>query len=515
MKRLLVAIFGVTLICPAARAATCAALSRLALLHGTIDKAELVTNGTFPQEEKTPITGLPAFCRVIAVLKPTPDSNIRIEVWMPASGWNGDYEGTGNGGYGGSIVYSELAIGLQRNFATANTDMGTAPPPGQHELLDHPEKWQDWGSRSTHEMTVAAKEIIQAYYGRTPEHSYFLGCSTGGQQGLVEAQRFPDDYDGIVAGAPANNRTHLHMSFIWDLAATDASPESDIPASKLSLITNAVLNSCSAEKTVASDRFLANPAGCNWDPQALLCKSSDTSNCLTPPQVETARKLYDGPRNPVTQLSIYPGLPRGSESNWPFLLTPPGEIPRFDSLFHWTFGANWNWRTFDFDHDVATVNNKLASIVNATDPNLQTFKAHGHKLIVYHGWADVVVPSLESINYYRSVEDAQAKEAAIHHRSKLAETERFYRLFMVPGMGHCGDGPGLNVIHPLDSIELWVEKGIAPKSIVAHRVENHETEMSRPVCPYPQPAHYNGVGDTNDAASFSCAPSETNGNVAD
>ena len=508
MNRLLGVVVSAMLISPVVHAAICEDLSRLSLAHATIEEVDLTPAGTFTRIGTDPIPGLPAFCRVIAVLKPTPNSKIRIEVWMPASGWNGKYEGTGNGGYAGSIQYSALAVGLRQGFATANTDMGTSLSAQQHPLADYPENWRDWGSRSTHEMTVAAKEIVRAYYGRKPDFSYFVGCSTGGQQGLVEAQRFPDDYDGIVAGAPANNRTRLHMSFIWDLAAADENAESQIPASKLPLITNAVLNACAAEKTVASDRFLANPPACDWNPQALLCKTADTSYCLTAKQVETVRKLYDGPSNPVTHQSIYPGLPRGSESSWPFHLTPPGGIPRFDLLFHWTFGANWNWRTFDFNHDVDTVDAKLASMVNATDPDLQLFKAHGHKLIVYHGWADVVVPPLESINYYRSVEDAQAREAARHHRTELAETEQFYRLFMVPGMDHCGGGPGLNAIDPIESIELWVEMGIAPESIVAKRVENDLTEIARPVCPYPQAARYNGTGDTDDDASFSCASSE-------
>lgn len=293
------------------------------------------------------------------------------------------------------------------------------------------------------------------------------------------------------------------MDFIWNFAAAEDKPESYIPPSKLALISNAVLNACVAQKAVASDKFLSNPPACQWDPKELLCKAADAPDCLTAEQAETARKFYGGPKNPITHAAIYPGLTRGSEFDWN-ALTPPGGHPIFDSQFKWTFGATWNWRTFDFNRDVKTVDDTLASMVNATSPDLQTFKAHGHKLIVYHGWADVIVPSLESINYYQSVESAQAEEAARHHRSKTEETQGFYRLFMVPGMAHCAGGPGLNGIDAFESLELWVERGIAPEKIIAKRADKGVTQMTRPVCPYPQAARYNGDGDPNDAASFSC-----------
>jgi feruloyl esterase len=491
-------------------AASCGSLAALSLPHGKITLAISEPAGPLTGLTPEPIENLPAFCRVAATLTPTSDSNIRIEIWMPAAGWNGKFQGTGNGGYAGSIMYQNLAGPLRLGYVVANTDMGTSTAPGQNadSLVGHPEIWRDWGSRSTHEMTVAAKLIVLAFYGKDPAFSYFVGCSTGGQQALVEAQRFPDDYDGIAAGGPANNRTHLHMDFIWDYAAAEEKPESYIPPAKLPLLSNAVLNACVAQKAVASDKFLSNPTACHWDPQALLCKSADAPDCLTAEQVIAAKKLYDGPRNPETLASVYPGLTRGSEFDWNQLLPQPG-APILDSLFKWTFGVNWNWRTFDFNRDVATVDATLASMVNATDPDLHIFKAHGHKLILYHGWADVIVPSLESINYYRTVEDAQAKVAAIDRRSNLEETQSFFRLFMVPGMAHCAGGPGLNGIDLVKPLELWVEKGIPPDKIVAGRYEKGTTQITRPVCPYPQAARYNGNGDTNDAGNFSCSePSE-------
>lgn len=506
MKSLLVfALFNIVL-CSRAVASGCESLAGLPMADGKITLAIDVAAGNLKGLTPEPIDDLPAFCRVTATLMPSSDSNIRIEVWMPTAGWNGKYEGTGNGGYAGSIGYQGLAEGLRGGYAVANTDMGTSRVSGQDAdvLIGHPERWRDWGSRSTHEMTVAAKQIVQAFYGKGPVLSYFVGCSTGGQQGLVEAQRFPDDYDGIIAGGPANNRTRLHMDFIWNFAAAKDKPESYIPASKLQIISNAVLSACGAQKAVASDRFLSNPPACQWDPQAILCKSADGPDCLTTEQVTTARKLYDGPRNPVTHALIYPGLTRGSEFDWNSLVPPSGE-PIFGALFKWTFGATWSWRTFDFNHDVKTVDDTLASMVNATSSDLQTFKAHGHKLIVFHGWADVIVPSLESIAFYRSVEDSQAEEAVSHHRSKAEETQEFYRLFMVPGMAHCAGGPGLNTVDAFEPLQLWVEKGIAPEILLAKRVEKGETQMTRPVCPYPQEARYNSTGDSNDAANFSCS----------
>jgi feruloyl esterase len=506
MKRpVLLLFFGLSL-CASVSATTCKDLAGLTLANGKITGAYLESGEAVGVSGSAPMHNLPSFCRVAATLMPSGDSNIRIEVWMPASGWNGKYEGTGNGGYAGSIQYPDLAAGLRRGYAVANTDMGTSPSTMEDgdALVGHPEKWRDWGSRSTHEMTVAAKQIIRAYYGKEPELSYFVGCSTGGQQGLVEAQRFPDDYDGILAGAPANNRTRLHMGFLWDFTAARRNPESFIPASKLPLISEAVLNTCTAQKAAASDRFLSNPIDCQWNPQALLCKAGDSPGCLTQEQIETVRDLYGGPVNPVTHKPIYPGLLRGSEFDWSYLM-PPSREPRFDSLFKWTFGATWDWRTFDFNRDVAAVDARMAPMLNATDPDLHAFKARGHKLIVYHGWADVVVPSLESINYYVAVENAQTTEAASRHRGTLEDTQEFYRLFMVPGMAHCSGGTGLNSVDAFGSLELWVERGVAPEKIVAKRIEKGVTQMARPICPYPETVRYNGTGDSNDAANFSCS----------
>ena len=506
MRAALVFLFVNALMCFPVSASTCADLTGLALPRGTITAAKLAPPGTFVAAGTKTIDNVPAFCRVEATLTPSPDSAIRVEVWMPVSGWNGKYEGTGNGGFAGGIAYGSLADGLRHGYAVANTDMGMASifKEDADAFIGHPERWTDWGWRATHEMTVAAKQIVSAFYGREPQHSYFVGCSTGGQQALMEAQRFPDDYDGIVAGAPAHNRTRLHMEVFSTYGTANLSPANLIPKAKLAVIADAVLKACPKAKATLADSFLSYPDDCHWDPEALLCKGGDEPGCLTAAQVATAKSFYDGPRNPVTNAQIYPGLPRGSEDAWDGL-TPKSSRPPYDSLFKWVFGPDWDWRTFDFNRDVATVDAQLAATLNATNADLGTFKAHGHKLILFHGWADWLVPPAESINYYRSVLDAQTSAAESHHQGKDREAQTFFRLFMVPGMAHCAGGPGLNGLDALPSLELWAEKGVAPEEMVAERTEKGATVMARPVCPYPQVGRYKGTGNVNSAESFSCA----------
>lgn len=484
----------------------CEKLTRLSLLNGKVTMAVLVSTGEHTAPALSSIEGLPRFCRVAATLTPSADSRIRIEVWMPASGWNGRFEGTGNGGYAGSISYNALAEGLKAGYATANTDMGTSPSTMENgdPLIGHPERWTDWGWRATHVMTEAAQQIVRAYFGRPAKYSYFVGCSTGGEQALMEAQRFPDDYTGIIAGAPANNRTHLHMDILWNSAAEMSDLSGYIPKAKLPLITRAALDACAKERAVPSDPFFSHdPSSCHWNPQKLLCKSGDGPKCLTADQVATVRKLYNGPVDPTTGRQIYPGIPRGSEFGWTALTPADGEPP-FDSLFKWVFGPQWNWRSFDYGHDVVIVDDRLAAALNATNPDLGAFEAHGHKLIVYHGLADWLVAPEESINYFRSVASYQATNGTPHHPNQFRETNQFYRLFLVPGMSHCSGGPGLNTINPLPSLVLWVEKGIAPERIVAKRVESGVTEMTRPVCVYPREVRYLGHGDTTTSTSFAC-----------
>src|SRR5262245_53527397 len=310
----------VSSIAPAA--ATCNRESLAALAGLPIETAASFPGGTFtePLPNGKEHKDLQSFCRVTATLKPSQASNVKIEVWMPDSSWNKKFLGTGNGGYAGAIDYLALAEGVRRGYAVANTDMGTSPPPetdaytwlSGSALVGQPEKWNDFGYRSTHVMTVAAKRIVKAFYGNDAARSYFVGCSTGGQQALVEAQRFPDDYDGIVAGAPGNNRTHLLTAFVWSYRATRYEPDSFLPHSKLMMLNKSVVSACGTQAgALQGDGFLADPRQCQYDPMQLLCTGTDTTACLTAAQVAAARSLYAGPRNPGTNSLIYPGWPRG------------------------------------------------------------------------------------------------------------------------------------------------------------------------------------------------------------
>jgi feruloyl esterase len=491
--------------------ASCEGLAALQLPNTTITKAEVVTTGKFVPPNEKALTRLPAFCRVTATLRPSADSDIRVEIWMPQAGWNERFEGTGNGGFAGSINYGTLAEGLRGGYAVANTDMGMAKPVGATAsiFINRPERWIDWGYRATHEMTVVAKQIVRAYYGRDAKYSYFTGCSTGGEQALMESQRYPDDYDGIVGGAAANNRTGVHVSVLWNFAANEKTPASYLHPAARTALSQAVTNACDTLDGV-KDGVIADPTKCQFDPAVLQCKEANQTGCLTPAQVQTAKEIYAGPVNPRTGESLYPGLPRGSEFGWDGLdhIPGPAAIPPYAPIFQWVFGADWNWRQFDFDHQDTVFTQKLAGMVNATSPDIDTFRAHGHKLLIYHGWADWLVAPGESINYYNAVV-ARAKAAPATGQA-IDPIDQSVRLFMVPGMSHCGGGPGATHFDALGPMVDWVEHGVAPDKIIASTLAPADVgglapNPKRPLCPYPSTAQYQGTGDTNDASSFVCS----------
>jgi feruloyl esterase len=491
-----------------AAGATCESLASLAIPFANISVAQSVPAGTFTPPVGPAIAGLPSFCRVALTIKPTADSNINIEVWMPTASWNNRYEGTGGGGYTGAITYASLATGIQQGFAVANTDMGTIPATvlDGTALVGHPERWLDFGSRSTHEMTVAAKMLIAAYYGQSAGHSYFVGCSTGGHQALEEAQVFPDDYDGILGGAPGHNRTHLHTAFVWDYAVPHKTAGAFIPASKLAVLNSAVLAACvGRDGGLATDTFLTDPRDCSFDPAALLCTAGDAPNCLTAQQLDTARKFYDGPRNSRTGARIYPGWSLGTETGWAFLEDPAllglPAAPAFEGITTWALGLHYNPLTVDFDQDMATVDAVLAPTVNFMSTDLNRFNQHGGKLLLYHGFADAIVSTQDTINYYTRLMNEQGLT--------LAQEQTYARLFLVPGMGHCSGGPGPNTFDALMPLVQWVEQGVAPSQIVATKFVNDDStqgvQMTRPLCAYPQEARYSGSGNPNAASSFACA----------
>ena len=491
-----------------AMAATCESLTSLTLPDTTITMAQSVPAGGFTLpggngQANAAFQYLPAFCRVTATLKPSSDSDIRIEVWLPASNWNGKFQGVGNGGWAGSISYGALAQALRRGYASSSTDTGHQGDVSSASFaLGHLEKVVDYAYRSEHEMTVKAKAIIQAFYGDVPQYSYWNGCSGGGKQGLAEAQRYPADYDGIISGASAYDMVPLHAGWIRIAQVVHKSEESYIPPEKYSLIHNAVLAACDALDGV-KDGLLEDPTRCHFDPQVLACKSGDTSTCLTAGQAEAAKQIYSPTVNPRTKKELLPALLPGSEVAWGVLAGPlAGGAPatRESSVADNTFkyvifkDPKWDFRTLNFDKDIEYAEKVDNGLNKANDPNLKAFFGRKGKLIMYHGWSDQVVPPQHSIHYYDSVEKTAGAQAADS-----------IRLFMVPGMTHCGGGPGPNTFDSISAIEQWVEKGKAPEQMIASHSADGKVDRTRPVCAYPQVAKYKGSGSIDDAMNFACA----------
>jgi feruloyl esterase len=485
----------------------------LALPDTTITAAQSVAAGTYTAPDGEVFTNLPAFCRIAATLTPTSDSNIKTEVWMPYTGWNGRYLGTGNGNIAGVIVYGSLAFFLPLNYAVANTDMGTSPaatdPLGGRVLTGHPEKQIDYATRSTNLMTVRSKQIIKAFYGEPPKYSYFFGCSTGGDQGLHEALQFPGDYDGIVASAPTMNSTHLTAGHVWNYAAFNSSPV-NITAAQATAITAAIVKKCAGKDGgLSSDNFLTDPRDCHWDPAALQCRggAADAATCLTVPQVAAMRKFYEGPINPRTGERILAGRVRGSESNsgYPAFIATSPTTSGFST--YWVFGNDFDWLTFDFDHNMDTLDEERAARLNANTADLEEFKSHGGKLILTHGFADPRVPPLNTVAYYERLITSQTRDGRHDEGVRtegLHRTQEFARVFLLPGVGQCSGGAGPDTFNPIGPLVQWVEHGIAPEQIIASNVAGGVTAFTRPLCPYPALPRYTGVGDTTKASSFVC-----------
>jgi feruloyl esterase len=541
-----------------AQATPCTNLQSLQLKDTMITSAVDNTSGVFVVPGSNPpttISGLPAFCRVTASLIPTSDSNIRIEVWLPESGWNGRFLGTGGGGFQGTITYSSLASGIRAGFAATNSDLGTGssgcnplycgqdgvtnplatafgnPGVPSAGLFGHPERIEDFGFRAIHLMTVRGKAIANAFYGQNAQKAYFAGCSTGGQNALMEAQRFPQDYDGILAGAAAFNRTHLHMAGLGAWQNTHASPGRLIQPGQMTLINQAVIAQCVGRDGGAStDQFLTDPRDCRFDPKALLCTGGKVPPaCLTAEQVTTMRNYYAGTIDPVNGDVILPGSERGNETDNVTALglafSEQLPEPAFDGLFYWVFGPSFgfpaspvNFANFDFHRDIDKVDDRLAAVLNANSTDLGEFREHGGKLIMYHGWADPLIPSQTSINYFNALvgddsHDHGFQQASFggDHNQGLRRTQSYARLFMVPGMYHCSGGPGPNTFDALTPLVTWVETGVAPETIVAAKFVNDTPpaiQMTRPLCVFPKVAKYNGSGSTSIAANFTCVTDE-------
>jgi feruloyl esterase len=484
------------------RAADCDRLAQTKRQGTTIVSVEHVAAGQLKDLPAIPSTQtalLPSFCRVVATLKPSVDSNIKIEVWLPVDTWNGRLQSVGNGGLAGSIVYPGLANALKDGYAAASTDTGhTGTPVSGEWALNHPEKIIDFGHRAVHEMTLTAKALIKNYYGRAQHHAYWNGCSEGGNQGLHEAQRYPLDYDGIVAGAPANYMTHLQAGGMWISHAIHMDPSSFIAASKLPAINQAVLDACD-EIDGLKDGIVDDPRACAVDLARLKCSGGETDQCLTVAQLNGLAKLYAGAKNPHTAEQIFPGYMQGSELEWSAWIvgadTPPKNRQHLiaDNLFKYMVFNNvaWDWKTFDFAKDVAHADQQVG-VVNSINPDLLPFKKRGGKLLQYHGWYDPAISPLNSINYFSSVQQ------------KIGSTKDFYRLFMLPGVAHCGGGPGASDFDRMQTIVQWVEEGKAPDRLVASRSGSNGTTRTRLLCPHPLIARYQGKGNSDDAANFTC-----------
>ncbi|HUE43282.1 MAG TPA: tannase/feruloyl esterase family alpha/beta hydrolase [Candidatus Sulfotelmatobacter sp.] len=514
-----------------AQAANCEKVAKLALPNATVTSAEVVAAGAFrPNSSVTPwmaqaeslYKSLPPFCRVRVESHPSSDSDIKIEVWLPLQGWNGKLQGRGNGGFAGEIDDFTLALAVHEGYATVATDTGhAASGTDARWALGHPEKVTDFGYRAIHEMTQDAKLVVKQFYGKHPlQHAYFASCSNGGRQALMEAQRFPGDYDGIIAGAPANYWTHLVTSAIWQMQATMMDSASYIPPAKLPAIAKAVDAACDAQDGT-SDGIVDEPRKCHFDPAAILCKAEDSKECLTSAQVTALKKIYAGPSD-ASGTQIYPGLLPGAEDGsggWGLWITGSEPGKSLMQAFGTGFFSNmvfekpdWNFRDANISDIVKAADVKLAKTLNATDPNLSAFKARGGKLILYHGWNDPAISAVNTVNYYQRVVGAMGQDGF----------DSFARVYMVPGMQHCEggvgpdsfgeNGPWPTLTDPHQSLQLsieqWLEKGTAPKEIVATKfsgpLSSGQAQMTRTLCAYPKVAKYKGNGDENDASNFVC-----------
>jgi feruloyl esterase len=518
----------------------CEALKEIKLDHATVVSAVMQEPAPLKQPPgmpfKVPDVTVPRHCEVSGVARPTSDSEIDFALWLPPpDAWNGKYMQRGNGGWAGSIQPVVLVAPLTRGYAVSATDDGhesTGIMPDAQWAIGHPEKLIDFGYRSLHETAILSKTILAAYYGKAAGQAYFSGCSDGGREALMEAERYPEDFQGIIAGAPANHWTHHFTGFVWNEIALNGKPESKITVEQLPAIQKAALAACDALDGV-KDGLIEDPRTCHFDPSVLLCHGAAGADCLTQPQVEALRKIYAGPKNPRTGEQIYPGYEPGTEAEpgaWAIWILGPSAQSLFGNSF---FGqavhedAHWDWRAMDFDRDVHLADEKTGAILNSYNPDLRSFRDHGGKLIQYHGWGDAAIAPRDSISFYEDVQ-AFLGQYPDPRSTNPTDIQGFYRLFMVPGMQHCTGGPGATSfgnddIAALKSIpddadhdillalDRWVTQGVAPERIIATgrigvdaKSGSDGVRLTRPLCAYPAVARYKGQGDTNAAENFEC-----------
>jgi hypothetical protein len=506
----------VALFAPLLHAENCDAMKDLKLADTTITSAERVSGKLDAPGLDHPLQDLPPFCRVTGIIRPTADSVIRFEAWLPESDWNQRFLGVGNGGFAGTIGYQNLAGNLKRGFATAGSDAGHQ---GQAEdatwAYEHPEKIKDFGWRAVHLTTERSKQIVAAYYGKPISKAYFDSCSDGGREALMEAQRFPQDYDGILAGAPANDWTHLNSSAVNTLQVTIGDPRAYISSLKLPAVQKAALAACD-ELDGVKDGIISNPEKCHFDPEVLLCKEEDSLECLTKPQLNSLRKYYTGGTDSAGK-QIFPGYTMGDEAGaWPAWIVGQGPGAAAGPVYVQNYfrymvtgDTKWNLLTANVDKSVAEAVSKTSADLDSTNPDLSAFAARGGKLILYHGWNDPAISPWNTVAYYHSVQKSMGSGKAAG----------FMQLYMAPGVEHCVGGPGPSAFGQLgiptasgpkygvfDALVGWVEEGTPAETVIATKYDaDHKAVMTRPLCPYPQIAKYKGTGDTKDAASFTCA----------
>jgi feruloyl esterase len=486
----------------AAASSTCEGLASLGLPDGKITSASLVAAGQFtPPAGGMPMMGGPAvfknapsFCRVTATLAPTPDSDIKIEVWMPAENWNGKLVGIGNGVWAGTINYSALAEPLSRGYATVATDTGhVGSGMDAGFAVGHREKLIDFGYRAIHEMTVKAKTILAAYYGKKESLSLWVSCSTGGRQGLMEAYRYPEDYDGISSMAPANPMVGLMIGSLWTGYAAMKDETHRLP--NIMISNKAYIEQCD-ETDGLKDGIVSDPERCGFDPGIIQCKEGNKNDCLTAQQVAALRDIYGGVKNPATGELVFAGFPPGSEQQLMALAGGNEPFPVATSYFRDIVFNNpqWDFRSYDYDKDLEASFKAGSDILDVPSDGFSRFFEGGGKLLLSHGWADGLIPAPNTVAFYKSM-------IANMDPEKAAES---VRLFMFPGMGHCGGGDAPCAVDMLSVIDKWVSEGKAPDSIIASRPPDQKP-MTRPVCPYPRIAGYKGTGDIDNAANFICA----------
>jgi feruloyl esterase len=503
------------------------------LLDQKLDQTELTSvrsvSSGYRISLRTALVGVPWFkvpasCRVEGVIKPSPDSEIHFALWLPSEAWTGRLQGVGNGGFAGAIDTLMLTLALQRGYAVVATDTGhVASDRDGSWALGHPEKLRDFGYRAIHESALRAKALVAAYYGHPARYAYFGSASNGGREALMEAQRFPEDYDGILAGCPAADGASLLSSVGWIEQRLQQTRASYIPPAKLPAIAAATVRACDAQDGVA-DGIIDDPRNCRFRPETLLCTGAETDDCLTAAQVDSLRAIYSGPGG--NRLHGYePGGELGM-LGWKEYLLGSGfgksvlygyalDFPRY--LIYGDPGWTLD-RMVDVERYHQDAEHALGEVYSADNPDLSRFAARGGKLILYHGWSDPAIPPRMTIDYYNSVLERMGPERAA----------TFLRLYMVPGLQHGLGGPGANVFgqvppggdadpgHNMSAaIEAWVEKGQAPQAIIASGYaenpfkpllapERSKLVRTRPLCPYPQVARWDGQGSSDVAENFRC-----------